>query len=85
MLSALAYLVLLVSAIGFLLWFHLLTVSGATAASAYHFLMPPLGLFFGWLLLGERLEPADFAGILPIALGIYLVTHPASAPNGRPS
>ena len=85
MLAALAYLVLLVSAIGFLLWFHLLTVSGATAASAYHFLMPPLGLLFGWLLLGERLEPADFAGILPIALGIYLVTHPASAANGRPS
>jgi hypothetical protein len=29
------------------LWFHLINVSGATAASSYHFLMPPLGVLFG--------------------------------------
>ena len=32
-------------------------VSGATAASSYHFLMPPLGMLFGWLLLGEHVAP----------------------------
>jgi drug/metabolite transporter (DMT)-like permease len=61
----------------YLLWFHLLDVSGATAASSYHFLMPPLGMLFGWLLLGEGLAPADLVGIVPVALGIYLVTRPA--------
>jgi hypothetical protein len=35
----LGYLVLLVSALAYVLWFHLLTVFGATAASSYHFLM----------------------------------------------
>ena len=75
---ALAYSALLVSVVGYLLWFHLLTTSGATAASAYHFMMPPLGMLFGWLLLGERVALTDFIGILPVALGIYLVTRPAA-------
>jgi drug/metabolite transporter (DMT)-like permease len=39
--------------------------------------MPPLGVLFGWLLLGERVAIADLIGILPVALGIYLVTRPA--------
>jgi drug/metabolite transporter (DMT)-like permease len=82
LLAALAYSVLLVSAVGYVLWFHLLTVSGATAASAYHFLMPPLGMLFGWLLLGERVALPDLVGILPVALGIYLVTRPAKAAAG---
>jgi drug/metabolite transporter (DMT)-like permease len=54
-----------------------LTVVGATAASAYHFLMPPLGMMFGWILLGEHVAWPDLIGILPVALGIYLVTRPA--------
>jgi drug/metabolite transporter (DMT)-like permease len=91
LIAALAYLALL-SVCGYLLWFHLLTVSGATAASAYHFLMPPLGLVFAWVLLGEHVAPADLAGIVPVAFGIYLVTRPAPpaprigkiAPAGAP-
>lgn len=78
LLWAMAFLVLLVSVFAYLLWFHLLKVSGATAASAYHFLMPPLGMLFGWLLLGEHVSPTDMIGIVPVALGIYLVTRPAA-------
>jgi len=74
-----AYNVLFVSVFAYLLWFRILQVSGATAASSYHFLMPPLGMLFGWLLLGEHLAPADLFGIVPVALGIYLVTRPARA------
>jgi drug/metabolite transporter (DMT)-like permease len=77
---ALAYSALLVSVVGYLLWFHLLTTFGATAASSYHFMMPPLGMMFGWLLLGERVAFADLLGILPVALGIYLVTRSAAPP-----
>jgi drug/metabolite transporter (DMT)-like permease len=61
-----------------------LTVAGASTASAYHFLMPPLGLMFGWLLLGERAEPLDLVGVLPVALGIWLVTQGAAPPLGQP-
>ena len=71
----LAYSALLVSVFGYLLWFYLLRVCGATGASAYHFLMPPLGLMFGWLLLGEHVELSDLLGVLPVGFGIYLVTR----------
>lgn len=79
LIAAFAYLVLIVSVVAYLLWFQILTVSGATAASSYYFLMPPLGMLFGWLLLGEHLETADLLGIVPVALGIYLVTRPAAS------
>ncbi len=77
--GAFAFLVLGGSVLAYVLWFHLLKVCGATAASAYHFLMPPLGMLFAFLVLGEHVELRDLAGIVPVALGIYLVTRPAAA------
>jgi drug/metabolite transporter (DMT)-like permease len=74
-----AFLVLGGSILAYLLWFHLLKVCGATAASAYHFLMPPLGMLFAFLVLGEHVEFRDLLGIVPVALGIYLVTRPAAS------
>jgi drug/metabolite transporter (DMT)-like permease len=79
LLGAFAFLVLGGSILAYLLWFHLLKVCGATAASAYHFLMPPLGMLFAFLVLGEHVEFRDLLGIIPVALGIYLVTRPAAA------
>jgi drug/metabolite transporter (DMT)-like permease len=78
LLGAFAFLVLGGSILAYLLWFHLLKVCGATAASAYHFLMPPLGMLFAFLVLGEHVEFRDLLGIIPVALGIYLVTRPAA-------
>lgn len=77
--GAFVFLVLAGSILAYLLWFHLLQVCGATAASAYHFLMPPLGMLFAFLVLGEHVELRDLAGIVPVALGIYLVTRPAAS------
>ena len=74
--AAIAFLVLLVSVFAYLIWFKLIEHSGATAASSYHFLMPPLGMLFGWWLLGEHVSVVDLAGIVPVAFGIYLVTRP---------
>lgn len=77
LIGAFAFLVLGGSILAYWLWFHLLQVCGATAASAYHFLMPPLGMLFAYLVLGEHIEARDLLGIIPVALGIYLVTRPA--------
>jgi len=74
--GAFAFLVLGGSVLAYMLWFHLLKVCGATAASAYHFLMPPLGMLFAYLVLGEHVAFRDLLGIVPVALGIYLVTRP---------
>ncbi len=76
LLGAFLFLVILGSVVAYVLWFRLLTVFGATAASAYHFLMPPLGMLFGWAILGEHVAARDLLGIVPVALGIYLVTRP---------
>jgi drug/metabolite transporter (DMT)-like permease len=80
LLGAFAFLTLGGSMLAYVLWFHLLKVCGATAASAYHFLMPPLGMLFAWAVLGEHVEIRDLLGIVPVALGIYLVTR-AKAPS----
>lgn len=89
LLGAFAFLVLGGSILAYFLWFHLLDVCGATAASAYHFLMPPLGMLFAWMILGEHVQARDLLGIVPVALGIYLVTRPAghvqSIPTRSPS
>jgi drug/metabolite transporter (DMT)-like permease len=79
LLGAFAFLTLGGSILAYVLWFHLLRVCGATAASAYHFLMPPLGMLFAFLVLGEHVEIRDLLGIVPVAFGIYLVTRPAAA------
>jgi drug/metabolite transporter (DMT)-like permease len=76
---AFGFLVLGGSIFAYFLWFHLLTVCGATAASAWHFVMPPLAMLFAWIVLGEHLDARDLIGIVPVALGIYLVTRPPAA------
>jgi len=76
--GAFAFLVLGGSILAYVLWFHLLKVCGATAASAYHFLMPPLAMLFAYLVLGEHVAFRDLLGIVPVALGIYLVMRPAA-------
>lgn len=78
-----AYMVVAVSIGAYWLWFYLLSKSSATAAASLHFLMPPLGLMFGWLLLGEPVAAADLLGIVPIAIGIRLVTRPTRGAAGR--
>jgi len=90
LLGALLFLALLVSVFGYFLWSYLIMTAGAAAASAYHFVMPPLGFIFGWLLLGEHIAPRDLVGIVPIVIGIYLITRsgpkraaPAAAADGR--
>jgi drug/metabolite transporter (DMT)-like permease len=75
--GAFLFLVILGSIVAYVLWFHLLTVFGATAASAYHFLMPPLGMLFGWAILCEHVAMRDLLWIIPVAVGIFVVTRPA--------
>lgn len=77
--AAFLWLTLAASIGAFSLWMFILTRTSATRASALHFLMPPLGLLFGWLMLGEPVPPLDLVGIVPIALGIRLVTTTRAA------
>ena len=84
LLGAFAFLVLCGSILAYWLWFRLLTICGATAASAYHFLMPPLGMLFAWIVLGEHVAVRDLLGVVPVALGIYMVTRQAAPVPNQP-
>jgi drug/metabolite transporter (DMT)-like permease len=66
------------SILAYMIWFRLLKERGATVASAYHFVMPPLAMVFAWLVLGEQVSPQDLFGVVPVALGVYLVTRAPS-------
>lgn len=51
-------------------------VSAGTAA-AFVNLIPAFSIFWGWMFLGERLNPAQLAGCGLIFLGVYLSQRPA--------
>jgi len=67
------YLVLILSVGASLLWFWLLSRGAASRVSAFYFLTPIFGIFFGALFLGESVGPGDGIGLVAVALGIVLV------------
>ncbi|WP_425407193.1 DMT family transporter [Hwanghaeella sp.] len=71
---AVAYLAIMVSVIALLIWFRMIRIAGASRASAFHFLNPGLGMLFAFLILGEPVSAIDLVGLLPIVIGIILVT-----------
>lgn len=73
--GAYLWLVVVVSITGYQLWFNLLERGSASAASVWFFLTPPLGLIAGAWLLDEPLNWIDFIGIVPVVLGIVMVTR----------
>jgi drug/metabolite transporter (DMT)-like permease len=56
-----------------LIWFRLVERIGATAASAFHFLNPALGVAVAAALLGERIGWVDVAGVAVVTAGIAAV------------
>ena len=69
------------SGLAYILLFGLLEQVGATQASFTTYLIPIVGIFWGWLLLGETVGLRTVAGVLLILGGVALATRPrASAP-----
>src|SRR5207248_6181340 len=71
--AAFVYLVGVLSVGASLLWFWLLSHGAASRVSAFYFLTPIFGIFFGAVLLGESVGPGDGVGLIAVALGILLV------------
>lgn len=84
LLGSMLYLAGPISIGAYALWFMLLRRGSATQASSLHFIMPPLGLLIGWAVLAEPLNAVDFLGIIPVALGIWLVTRAPKPEPPRP-
>lgn len=58
--------------LGFLAYYELLDRVGATRATMVTYLLPPLALGYGWLLLGERVGAESIAAMVVILAGVWL-------------
>ena len=75
--ASLAALALLSTALAYILYFRILSTSGATNLLLVTLLIPPTAILLGATILGERLAPEHFAGMALIALGLAAI-------DGRP-
>ena len=62
-LASLAALGLLGTAVAYIIYYRLLPQIGATRLSLVTYIIPVSGVFWGWLVLSERLHPSAFAGL----------------------
>ncbi|MFP9061590.1 DMT family transporter [Natrialbaceae archaeon A-chndr2] len=76
-LGALAYLALVSSALGFLLYFVLLERLGAVEINMVSYVAPIFAAVFGWLYLGEVIDGTTVFGFALIAVGFVLVKRRA--------
>ena len=77
--GALVGLALLSTALAFLIYFRILSTAGATNVSLVTCISPIVAIALGFLLLGERLDPRNFAGLGLIALGLIAIDGRAFA------
>jgi drug/metabolite transporter (DMT)-like permease len=80
LIAAFVYTTLVPGLAATVVWFMLVNRIGATRAATFHFLNPFFGVAVAAALLGERLGPADIAGVAIIAAGILAVQVSRQAP-----
>lgn len=74
------------TALGFALFYRLNARSGPATALTVTLLVPPFGLFWGAILLGEPLTPSMLAGLLVILASVALITiRPAPRTQAAPA
>ena len=66
-------LALLSTAFGYILYFRIMIMAGATITSLVTLLVPPSAILLGFLFLSERLEIGDIAGMLLIGTGLLVI------------
>lgn len=61
------------TALGYILFFRIIALSGAVNASLVTLLVPPSAILLGALFLGERLALSECAGLILILAGLVLI------------
>ena len=75
-LGALAYQIVWVVSVTYVVWFALVVRYSATRLSAFTFLTPLFGVAAGRLVLNEPLTPPFALAVALVALGLILVNRP---------
>lgn len=71
--ASIAALATLSTALAYILYFRILASAGATNLLLVTFLIPVSAILLGFMVLGETLQPTDYAGMLLIGLGLIAV------------
>ena len=71
------------TAIAYLLYYWLVREAGAIYTSLVTFLLPPMGVFWGWLILSERIEWLQGLGSVLIILSIMIINGYLAGPWRR--
>ena len=71
--SAILALALLSTAFGYILYFRIMIMAGATITSLVTLLVPPSAILLGFLFLSERLEVGDVIGMILIGIGLLVI------------
>ena len=79
---AIAGLGLVCTALAYILYFRLIADIGPVKSLTVTFLIPPFGVFWGAIFLGEQITWAHLAGAVLIAIALWLVLKPAKPAIG---
>jgi drug/metabolite transporter (DMT)-like permease len=75
--SSMAFQIVVVAFVSFLVWFWLVRHYPATRLSSFTLLTPVFGLLLGALLLHEPITLRLIVALIGVSIGIYLVNRPA--------
>lgn len=73
--AGLAFQIVFIATLGFLLWFVLLARYPASSVASFSFLSPVLAVLLGWGLLDEPIRPAIWVALGLVAVGLVLINR----------
>lgn len=71
--AGLGYSALLSIAYSYFVWAYALNTIGVAHTSVFNNVTPIIALFAGWLLLGEHPSISQFAGVILVLVGVFIV------------
>lgn len=70
-----AFQVIVVVAIGFVVWFWILSIYPVSNMASFSLLTPVFGVFFGWLIFDDTLPASFVAALVLVGAGLVLVNR----------
>lgn len=74
-LSIFAFQVIVIVAIGFVVWFWILSIYPVASMASFSLLTPVFGIFFGWLIFDDALTPSFVGALGLVGVGLVLVNR----------
>ncbi|MCZ6711889.1 MAG: DMT family transporter [Gammaproteobacteria bacterium] len=74
-LGAFAFQVIAIVAIGFVVWFWILSIYPVSDMASFSLLAPVFGVFFGWLMFDDEITPTFVAALALVGSGIVLINR----------